>query len=113
MFEKESDGQINVSITNGKMNKGNRVTKIHKLIEQNYTTKQIAQDLYMSESEVNILLGIDSTVLNHIEYRNSSLGRISESPLKSKELSKELHRDEEELKLELLVHEHLHEHLNG
>ena len=107
LFEKESDGQINVSITNGIMNKRNRVTKIHKLIEQNYTTKQIAQDLYMSESEVNIILGIDSTVLNHIEYRNSSLGRISESPLKSKELSKELHRDEEELKLELLVHEHL------
>ena len=105
-FGKEPGEPIRASITNGIMNKRDTLSKIRKLIEQNYNTKQIAQDLYMSESEVKMILGIDST-FNHIENRYSSLGRISESPLKTKDLSKELHRDEEELKLELLVHEHL------
>ena len=107
LFGKEPGEPIRASITNGIMNKRDTLSKIHKLIEQNYNTKQIAQDLYMSESEVKMILGIGSSTLNHIENRNSSLGRIGESPLKTKELSKELHRDEEELKLELLVHEHL------
>jgi len=105
-FEKKAGKQFQPSIPNGNMNKRDTISKIRKLIEQNYNTKQIAQDLYMSESEVKMILGIDSTFIQ-TENRNSSLVRISESPLKTKELSKELHRDEEELSLELLVHEHL------
>lgn len=109
VFGKKPADSIRASITNDTMNKRDTLSKIHKLIEQNYNTKQIAQDLYMSESEVKMILGIGSNALNNIENRNSSLGRISESPLKTKELSKELHRDEEGLKLELLIHEHLNE----
>ena len=109
LFGKVTDEPIRTSITKGIMDKRHTMNKIRKLIEQNYTTKQVAQDLYMSESEVKIILGIDSSALNIIENRHSPLGRISESPLKSKELSRELHRDEEELKLELIVHEHLNE----
>ncbi len=107
--EELSKQLLQSSLTDNIKQKRDILDKINNLLKQNYTAKQIAQDLYMSESEVKMILGIGGATLNNISNIDTSLGRISKSPLKAKELSKELHRNEEELSLELLVHDRLNE----
>ena len=88
-----------------KQNSHEIIKTIRTLSEENNSTKLIAQKLLISESEVEIIQGMNETSYDSILEGITSLGRLPDTHLSSRELAKELHRDEEGLMLAILADE--------
>lgn len=100
-----TDIDIHLKSMSHKQNSHEIIKTIRALSTDNNSAKSIAQKLMISQSEVEIIQGMNETSYDSILKGITSLERLPNSNLSSRELAKELHRDEEGLMLAILADE--------
>ena len=109
VVDSEKTAHLKYTASNGKTYNRELIDNVKTHSEGGHSPKKIAQELSISESEVNMILRMTSDAIENISGHSSSVDKLVDSPLSSKELARELHRDEEELRLELLADEQLND----
>ena len=109
IVDSEESAHLKYSASNGKKYNQELIENVKTHSEGGHSPKEIAQELSISESEVNMILRMKSDSVENISEHSSSISKLVNSPLSSRELARELHRDEEELRLELLADEQLND----
>ena len=109
VVDSEKTAHLKYTASNGKTYNRELIDNVKTHSEGGHSPKKIAQELSISESEVNMILRMTSDAIEDISGHSSSIDKLVDSPLSSKELARELHRDEEELRLELLADEQLND----